>query len=75
MLNDYAMAGYEGRQTDALWSSACWLAEQAGKVCRKYGITPLETKSSRGYSVLINRQYICKFNTNTLKFESFTRKG
>ncbi len=73
-LNDYALAGYEGRQTDAMWSSAAWLAEQAGKECRKVGLHPLEAKLSRGYSVLINRSYLVKFNTKTLKFESITRK-
>ena len=73
-LNDYALAGYEGRQTGAMWSSACWLAEQAGKECRKVGLLPIEAKMSKGYSIRINRVYIVKFNTQTLAFESITRK-
>ena len=73
-LNDYALAGYEGRQTDAMWSSAAWLAEQAGKECRKVGLLPQEAKLSKGYSVRINRDYVVMFNTKTLEFESITRK-
>jgi len=74
MLNEYTLAGYENRQTDAMWSSDCWLAEQAGKECRKAGIFPLETAKSKGYSVKVNRKYIIKFNTKTLEFESITTK-
>lgn len=73
-LNDYTLAGHDGRQTDSIWSSDCWLCEQAGKVCKEYNILPQETKKSRGYSVLINRQWLIKFNTDTLKFESITKK-
>jgi len=73
-LNDYTLAGYDGRQTDAMWSSDCWVAEQAGKVCKQHNITPIETKKSKGYSVVINRSYIVKLNTKTLEFESITRK-
>lgn len=73
-LNEYALAGYYGRQTDAMWSSAAWLAEQAGKECRKVNLLPQEAKLSRGYSILINRSYLVKFNTKTLEFESITRK-
>lgn len=74
-LNDYALAGYEGRQTDnPIYSSNCWLAEEAGKVCRDYGILPRETKVSRGYSVLINRVFVIKFDADTLKFVSLLRK-
>jgi len=72
-LTDYAQAGYDGRQTDAIYSSACWLAEQAGKQCRKLNLLPLEVKMSKGYSVRISRDYICKFDTQTLEFVSFTR--
>ena len=74
-LNDYALAGYEGRQTDSLWSSGNWLAEQAGKVCRLHNLHPLETKMSRGYSVLINRKYVVKFDAKTLEFVSIKAKG
>jgi hypothetical protein len=73
-LNDYALAGYEGRQTDAMYSSNCYMAEQAGKQCRKAGIFPLETAMSKGYSVKINRKHIVKFNTKSLNFESITTK-
>jgi hypothetical protein len=73
-LNDYALAGYEGRQTDAMYSSSCWLAEQAGKQCRKVNLLPTEVAMSKGYSVRVNRTYIVKFNTQTLDFESITRK-
>jgi len=74
-LNDYALAGYDGRQTDAMYSSACWLAEQAGMQCRKVGILPQETAMSKGYSIRINRSYIVKFDTKTLEFVSITRKA
>lgn len=74
-LNDYALAGYEGRQTDnPIRSSSCWLAERAGEVCREYKIIPQETKMSRGYSVLINRVFVIKFDADTLKFVSLLRK-
>lgn len=73
-LNDYAQAGYEGRQTDAMWSSAAWLAEQAGKECRKIGLLPIEAKMSKGYSVRINRNYVVKFSTATLEFEGISHK-
>lgn len=73
-LNDYTQAGYDNRQTDAIWSSDCWVAEQAGKICKQHNITPLETKKTRGYSVIVNRVWVIKFNTNTLEFESITRK-
>lgn len=73
-LLDSALAGYNNRQTDALFSSACWLAEQAGKEARKANIIPQEIRMSRGYSVRVNRDYIFKFNTNTLAFEGITRK-
>jgi hypothetical protein len=73
-LLDYALAGYEGRQTDAMYSSSCWSAEQAGKQCRKIGLFPLEVTMSKGYSVRVNRDYIVKFNTKTLEFESITRR-
>lgn len=74
-LNRYTLAGYENRQTGSIWSSDCWLCEQAGKIARKYDIHPIETKKSRGYSVIINRVWLIKFNTKTLEFESITRKG
>ena len=73
-MNNYALAGYEGRQTDALYSSPNWLAEQAGIECRKIGLLPQECKMSRGYSVIINRDYVVKFDTKTLAFISITRK-
>jgi len=61
---DYAQAGFDGRQTGALYSSSMWYAEQAGKFCRTLGIYPLECKMSKGYSVLINRDYLIKFDKN-----------
>ena len=72
-LTDYAQAGYDGRQTDAMYSSNCWMIEQAGKQCRKMGMYPKEAKMSRGYNVRINRDYIFHFDTNTLEFVSVTR--
>ena len=72
-LNDYTLAGYEGRQTDAMYSSNCYMAEQAGKACRKIGLLPIETKMSKGYNVRINRVYIVKFYTKTLEFETITK--
>lgn len=75
-LNDYTLAGYTGRQTDdPIYSSSPWLAEEAGKVCRNYGILPSETKMSRGYSVVVNRVFVIKFDTSTLKFVSITRRN
>jgi len=74
-LLDYALAGYDGRQTDAMYSSPCWLAEQAGKVCRKVNLLPQEVKMSKGYSVRINRDYVVKFNTKTLAFESISHSS
>lgn len=74
ILIDYAQAGYAGTQTDSIWSSSNWLAEQAGKECRKVGLVPTEVKMSKGYSVRVNRDYIVKFNTKTLAFEGISRK-
>lgn len=63
-MTDYAQAGYEGIQTDAIYSSALWYAEQAGQFCKSIGLYPQEAKMSRGYSVLINRKYIVTFDKN-----------
>lgn len=74
-LLDYALAGYEGRQTEFTYtSSPAWFAEQAGKEARKAGIRVYEVKMSRGYSVRINRDYIFKFDTQTLAFEGISHK-
>jgi hypothetical protein len=72
-MTDYAQAGFDGRQTGAMWSSPNWLAEQAGIQCKKVGLYPLEAKIRRGYSVRINRDYIVKFDTKTLEFVGITR--
>lgn len=71
---EYARAGYNGRQTDAIWSSSLWSAEQAGIQARIAGILPIEVKMSKGYNVRVNRDYIFKFNTKTLDFEGITRQ-
>jgi hypothetical protein len=62
---EYALAGYNGRQTDAFYSSPVWYAEQAGKFCKTKGITPEEVKMGRGYSVVINRDFVIKFDSKT----------
>ena len=73
-LLDYAIAGWNAEQTDSLWSSDCWLSEQAGRICRLHNLYPQEIKKSRGYSIIVNRQYIINFNSNTLEFESIKSK-
>lgn len=73
---DYVLAGYNKRMSEQppYDSSTNGMLFTAGLFCRENNIQPIEAKTGRGYSIIINRDIVLR---NCDKFEKIviTKRG